>query len=223
MVDNYDSAGNVEGDGKEIASTSCSRQVSLHQSIGGGKVAEIILWKQWHVSFGVLVVATVAWLLIEHSGLPLLTACSDVLLILVVLLFLRANFAAFQNKQLQMLPQLALSEEFVNDAAASIRAKINNALLMAHDITLGNDFRLFFRVVICLWLLSVIGSYLSFFTFAYIGIIISITIPALYNKYDKHVDRYCGMISQKFRKHYRVMDESVLSKLPGELSKEKDQ
>lgn len=157
-------------------------------------VAEIILWKQWHVSFGVLVVATVAWLLIEHSGLPLLTACSDVLLILVVLLFLRANFAAFQNKygygwlifwitvklfhifywipsayiiflfsadnmffllalqfssicrQLQMLPQLALSEEFVNDAAASIRAKINNALLMAHDITLGNDFRLFFRV-----------------------------------------------------------------------------
>ena len=159
--------------------------------------ADILLWKQWHVSIGVLVVSTVFWLLIEHSGLPLLTTCSDVLLILVVLLFLRANFAAFRNKygfsllmfwftlkflhiivfyrwlfayttlffpadnlfsslaflhflslcrQLQTLPQLVLSEEFVNNVAASLRAKINNTLLMAHDITVGNDFKLFFRV-----------------------------------------------------------------------------
>lgn len=162
--------------------------------------ADILLWKQWHVSSGIVVVATVFWLLIEHSGLPLLTTCSDVLLILVVLLFLRANFAAFRNKygygwlmfwitlkflhiiiisykipfvytilffpsdnvfsllaflhflsvsrQLQTLPQLVLSEEFVNNVAASFRAKINNTLLMAHEITLGNDFKLFFRVSI---------------------------------------------------------------------------
>lgn len=53
--------------------------------------------------------------------------------------------------------------------------------------------------------------------------IISITIPALYSKHDKHVDRYYGMIRQQFRKHYRVMDESVFSRLPGSLSKDKDQ
>lgn len=51
-------------------------------------------------------------------------------------------------RQLQTLPQLVLSEEFVNNVAASLRAKINNTLLMAHDITLGNDFKLFFRVSI---------------------------------------------------------------------------
>ncbi|KAG6578480.1 Reticulon-like protein B16 [Cucurbita argyrosperma subsp. argyrosperma] len=223
MVDNCDSAGNVDADGKDIACTSCDRPPSLHQSMGGGKAADILLWKQRHVSFGIVVVATVFWLLIEHSGLPLLTTCSDVLLVLVVLLFLRANFAAFRKKQLQTLPQLVLSEEFVDNVAASFRAKINNALLVAHDITLGNDFKLFFRMVICLWLLSVLGSYLSFFTFAYIGTIISITIPALYSKYDKHVDRCCGMIRQQFRKHYRVMDESVFSRLPGSLSKDKHQ
>lgn len=224
MVDISDTtAGNVEGDGKDIACTSCDRQASLHQSMGGGKAADILLWKQWHVSSGIVVVATVFWLLIEHSGLPLLTTCSDVLLILVVLLFLRANFAAFRNKQLQTLPQLVLSEEFVNNVAASFRAKINNTLLMAHEITLGNDFKLFFRMVIGLWILSVLGSYVSFFTFAYIVTIISITIPALYSKHDKHVDRYYGMIRQQFRKHYRVMDESVFSRLPGSLSKDKDQ
>lgn len=44
------------------------------------------------------------------------------------------------------LPELVLSEEMVNNAAASFRVKINNLLLMAHDITLGKDFRLFFKV-----------------------------------------------------------------------------
>lgn len=34
----------------------------------------------------------------------------------------------------------------VNNAAASFRVKVNNMLLMAHDITLGKDFRLFFKV-----------------------------------------------------------------------------
>ncbi|XP_022923115.1 reticulon-like protein B16 [Cucurbita moschata] len=223
MVDNSGSAGTVEGDGKDIACISCDRQVSLHQSMGGGKAADVLLWKQRHVSFGIVVVATMFWLLIEHSGMPLLTISSDVLLVLVVLLFLRANFAALRHKPIQTLPQLVLSEEFVDSVAASFRAKINSALLMAHDITLGNDFKLFFRVVICLWLLSVLGSYLSFFTLAYIGTIISITVPALYNKYDKHVDRYFGMIFQEFRKHYKVMDESVFSRLPGSFSKHKDQ
>lgn len=54
------------------------------------------------------------------------------------------------NRQLQTLPELVLSEEMVNNAAASFRVKINNLLLMAHDITLGKDFRLFFKVSFCL-------------------------------------------------------------------------
>lgn len=49
-------------------------------------------------------------------------------------------------RQPQTLPELVLSEEMVNNAAASFRVKINYALLVAHDITLGKDFRLFFKV-----------------------------------------------------------------------------
>ncbi|RZC82556.1 hypothetical protein C5167_045341 [Papaver somniferum] len=136
--------------------------------------------------------------------------------------FLRANYAAFVNKQVPPLPELELSEELVNSAAASFRVKINHMLLMAHDITLGKDFRLFFKVVACLWLLSVIGGLFSFFTLAYIGTIVSITIPALYSRYDEHVDRYAGFLHQKFSKHYRTVDENVISRLPRSLSKDKD-
>ncbi|KAK3003574.1 hypothetical protein RJ639_019980, partial [Escallonia herrerae] len=198
------------------------RQSTVHQIMGGGKAADVILWKRQHISFAIIVVSTVAWLVFERSGLSFLTICSNVFLILIVLLFLRANYDVSRNKQLQTLPELLVSEEMVNNAAASFRVKINYALLMAHDITLGKDFRLFFKAVVGLWLLSVIGSLISFFTLAYIGTILFVTLPALYNRYEEHVDRYAGLIHQKLSKHYKVADESVSSRFPRSLFKEKD-
>ncbi|KAG9445488.1 hypothetical protein H6P81_016828 [Aristolochia fimbriata] len=198
------------------------RQRSIRQIMGGGKAADVILWKQWQVSFGIIVVATVGWLLFEWSGISSLSICSDILLILVVIQFIWANGAALLNKQLQPLPELVLSEEMVNNAAASFRVKINYMLLMAHDITLGKDFRLFFKVVVCLWLLSVVGSFCSFFTLAYIGTILSITMPALYSKYEEHVDRYAGIVHTKISEQYNIVDANVISRLPRGFTKDKE-
>lgn len=224
-----DGDGDGDGDGRNNTTTSTSsayrlfgRQSTIHQIMGGGKAADVILWKRQHVSCGIIFVATVAWILFERAGLSFLTICSNVLLILIVLRFLRANYAVFRNKQLQTLPELVLSEEMVNSAAASFRVKVNYVLLMAHDITVGKDFRLFFKVVVGLWLLSVIGSLISFFTLAYIGTIISVTVPALYNRYEDYVDRYAGFIHRKFSKHYKIVDENVVSRFPRSLSKDKD-
>ncbi|KAL6581279.1 Reticulon-like protein B16 [Orobanche minor] len=209
------------------ASTSSSdklsgRQATVHQMVGGGRAADVLLWRRRRVSCGIIIVATFSWLMVERSGISFLSLCSDVLLILVVLLFLRANYAVSRNKQLQTLPELVLSEEMVNNAAASFRVKVNYMLLMAHDITLGKDFRLFFKVVIAFWLLSVVGSLISFFTLVYIGIIISITIPALYDRFRDIIDRYIGTIHRQFSKHYKIVDESLHSRLPRSQSKDKD-
>ncbi|KAE8709783.1 Reticulon-like protein B16 [Hibiscus syriacus] len=191
------------------------RQGSLRQFLGGGKAADILLWKRRSVSFGIIVIATVAWLIIEKSGLSLLLICLDILLILIVVLFIHANYAAYRNSgQIETFPELELSEEMISTVAASFRVKINNVLLLAHDITIGQDFHLFFKVVICLWLLSAIGSYCSFFTLAYVGTVLSVTLPAFYGKYEQHVDKYCGMMHRKFSQHYRIVDESVMRRIP---------
>ncbi|CAL5343744.1 unnamed protein product [Camellia sinensis] len=223
----------VDGDGRNYTCSASStsgashfrligRQTTVHQMMGGGTAADVILWKRRRVSCGIIVVATVAWFLLERSGLSFLSICSDVLLILIALPFLRANYASFRNKPIQTLPELVLSEEMVTNAAASFRVKINYALLMAHDITIGKDFRLFFKVVVCLWLLSVIGSVISFLTLAYIGIILFVTVPALYNKYQDHVDRFAGLIHRQFSNHYKIVDENVISRFPRSFSKDKD-
>ncbi|CAK9160582.1 unnamed protein product [Ilex paraguariensis] len=158
-MENSQEVGNIEGDGDGRNNSGCTsststyspyrlfgRQTSVHQLMGGGKAADVILWRQRRVSCGVIVVATVAWFLFEQAGLSFLSICSNVFLILIVLLFLQANYAVFRNKQLHPLPELVLSEEMVNNAAASFRVKINYLLLMAHDITVGKDFKLFFKV-----------------------------------------------------------------------------
>ncbi|XP_058778814.1 reticulon-like protein B16 [Vicia villosa] len=185
-------------------------------------VSDVLLWKRWKVSFAAIVVSTVAWLLFEWTDLPFLTICSDVLLLLIVLLFLHSNYATLRNRQPPTLPELVVSEEMVSNVAASFRVKINNVLLIAHDITIGKDFRVFFKVVICLWLLSVIGSIFSFFTIAYIGTLMMITIPALYRKYGDYVDKCCGVINHQFSKHYRIVDENVFNRLPHNIPKDKD-
>ena len=106
------------------------------------------------------------------------------------------------SRQPRPLPELVLSEEMVSNAAASFRVKVNNMLMIAHDITLGKDFRLFFQVcyhayaytcwlfgipvvaetefssqvVLVLWLLSVLGNFFSSITLAYVGMFVSVCL-----------------------------------------------
>ncbi|KAG2305909.1 hypothetical protein Bca52824_025657 [Brassica carinata] len=222
------------------------RQVTVHQFMGGGKgesflsffiivykieflAAADLLLEEKKPFLGVIVLSTAAWLTFELSRLPFLSVSSDVLLIGIIISFSMPSFrfmftliTTCISRQADSLPELVLSEEMVNTTAASFRVKLNHLLVMAHDVTVGNDFRLFFKVVICLWLLSAIGTYISFCTFVYIGTILSVTIPALYSKYQSNVDKCCGLIHRQLSHQYKLVDENVISRLSWSLSKDKD-
>lgn len=46
------------------------------------------------------------------------------------------------------VPQLSLSEDFVQSTAHAIRIELNKALGVARDVALGHDFKLFLKVCI---------------------------------------------------------------------------
>ncbi|KAL2330558.1 hypothetical protein Fmac_018139 [Flemingia macrophylla] len=56
------------------------------------------------------------------------------------------------------LPQLHLSDEMVNEVMTFVRTRVNDLLSVSQDIALGKDSRLFLKVAVYLWLISIIGG-----------------------------------------------------------------
>jgi len=72
-------------------------QKSIHKLLGGGKVADVLLWKDRNLSAGVLLGATLIWYLfevVEYNIIPLL--CQIAILAMLVI-FIWSNAAPLLN------------------------------------------------------------------------------------------------------------------------------
>ncbi|PWA84550.1 reticulon-like protein B12 [Artemisia annua] len=165
-----------------------NRQTSVHQILGGGLFADVILWRQKNVTLAILILTLVSWVLFERSDYTFLSYVSNVLLLLLLILFLWAKSAQILNRPTPPIPHLQLSEENTNEAAALIRDQINMLLSVSHDIALGKDPKKFAKVSAYLVLISIIGSLTDFRTLCY-------TSKLFYLNLDKKVFTTCTRIS----------------------------
>lgn len=146
------------------------------------------------------------------------------------------------NRPAPPLPHLYLSEEMVNQAACFIRSHINMLLSVSENIALGKDTDMFVKVSGGLLLISVLGSLTDFLTLGYTskliplflvlemkrswrekltfrfffftGLVIVLTVPALYEKYEDRVDTYVLMAYRKLRQLHYKFDAVCVSKVP---------
>lgn len=190
------------------------REKSVHHMLGGGKSADVLLWRHVPTSAGVLAVSTIGYVLFEWSGYTLLSLLSNVLLFLVVILFLWSNAAALLSRSPPPLPELSLSEETVTNVASTVRVELNKILAVAHDVALGKDFKLFIKVIVGLWVASIVGGWFSFLTLLYIGVVLAHTFPVLYEKYEDEIDKYAKVAGDHAHTQYKKFDANVLSKIP---------
>ncbi|XWS68080.1 hypothetical protein CRYUN_Cryun04dG0059500 [Craigia yunnanensis] len=196
-------------------------RISVHQALGGGPVADVLLWRKWCGGVVILASAMTFWYLFERAGYNFLSFVANVLLLLVVILFFWAKSASLLNRPLPPLPNLEISEKTVGKVADELRVWINYALLIAHDIAIGRNLKLFFKVAVGLWLVSYIGSLFNFLSLVYIGVILSLSVPVVYDKYQHHIDEKLSVTHRIIQTQYRKIDERVLRKLPLPSSKEK--
>lgn len=197
-----------------------NRQRSLHQILGGSFVADVVLWRRKDVTVGILVVTLFAWVVFERSGYTLLSLVSSVFFLLFTILFLWSKSAAILNRPAPPLPHLYLSEEMVNEAAYFIRNHINMILSVSEDIALGKDTNMYVKVSAGLMLVSVVGGLTDFLTLGYTSLVIVLTVPALYEKYEDQVDAYVLMAYRKLWLLYRKFDAVCVNKV-SRLSLEK--
>ncbi|KAH7834039.1 hypothetical protein Vadar_012159 [Vaccinium darrowii] len=197
------------------------RPISVHQALGGGPVADVLLWRRWRGGAVVLVASTAMWSLFGFAGYNLLSFASHVVLLLVCILFFWAKSASLLNRPLPPLPDLEISEELVLGAADVMRVWINRLSSVAHDIAVGRNLKLFVQIAVSLWIISYIGGFFNFITMVYIGILLSLSVPVLYEKYQDWVDEKLILAHKIIQTQYRKLDDNVLGKIPMPLNKEK--
>lgn len=190
------------------------REKPVHQVLGGGKLADVFLWKNKKVSGMVFGGATAIWLLFEVMEYYFLTLVCHGLIVLLVIMFLWSNATAFINKSPPKIPEVSISEELVREVAASLRVEINRGFAVIRQIALGKDLKKFLLVIAGLWILSVLGTYSNFLTLFYIGVVVLFTVPVLYEKYEDKVDPFAEKMMVEIKKQYAVFDAKLLSKIP---------
>ncbi|CAJ2676502.1 unnamed protein product [Trifolium pratense] len=190
------------------------REKPLHNVLGGGKPADVFLWRNKKISATTLGVATALWVLFELLEYHLLTLISHLAILALAVLFLWSNASTFINKSPPKIPQVHIPEEPVLQIASALRIELNRAFSLLRDIASGRDLKKFLSVIAGLWVLSIVGSWTNFLTLFYIAFVLLHTVPVLYEKYEDKVDSFGEKALIEFKKQYAVFDEKVLSKIP---------
>ncbi|CAA7058622.1 unnamed protein product [Microthlaspi erraticum] len=185
----------------------------LHQSIGGGSVADLILWKNRRGGFLLLGSATLTWFLFEKCGYRFVPFVVNTQLLLVVILFLWAKSAILFNRPMPQLPNFEITEASVLMVADALRVLINNLLSLAREIYMRRNAKQLFQVSVVLWTVSFVGSFLNFLTILYLGVVLCMLIPILYERYQDHIDDKLSLTHRIIQTQYRKIDERLLQKI----------
>ncbi|KAF5181427.1 Reticulon-like protein b5 [Thalictrum thalictroides] len=180
----------IHGDGSSSSSDSESeknlppgktrlfgRKKPVHTVLGGGKSADIILWRDKQIAPGILVGVTVIW-------------------------------------SPPKFPEIVLPEDLFVSIALSLKYEVNRAFTNFREVASGKDLMKFLKLIAIMWTLSVVGSWFNFLTLFYIVYVILHTVPVLYEKHEDHVDTLAEKAMVEINKHYAVLDEKVLQKVP---------
>ncbi|KAM0864217.1 hypothetical protein ACQ4PT_044065 [Festuca glaucescens] len=191
------------------------RERPLHAVLGGRKAADIILWRRKEVSAVDPRRATAAWGLFEVAEVPLPHA--DVLR-----RHDRHGHLFPMDQRIRVPPLVRLSKdpgdgpvgENHETADPGLHRRLNWFVHKLYDIACGQDLKMFILTVVSLYIGSVFATCFSSLTLLYIVVFCTMTVPALYERYEHEVDHLVARGAHDFRTHVARMDSGVLRKIP---------
>lgn len=197
------------------------RERPVHQVFGGGKPADVLLWRNKKISASFLGVVTGAWIFFELLEYHLLTLVCHILIGAFALLFLWSKTHTFINKTAPRIPQVCIPEDPFLQIVSALTIEINRGFKVLREIASGRDLKKFLIAIAGLWVLSIVGSWCNFLTLFYIAVVLLHTVPVLYEKYEDKVDPFAEKALIEIKRQYAVFDAKVLSKIPKGLLKNK--
>lgn len=197
------------------------RRRTIHQLFGGGKVADIVLWRNKHLSGAILAGVTVTWFLFEVVEYHFLTLLCQVFIAAMLVVFIWSNGAALLDRNQPKIPEIILSERAFREFALAFHAELSRFIFIFQNLAMGRDLRLFLLAIASLWILSVVGSFCSSLNLLYFAYLCIQILPFLYERYEREVDHLVLTGSRDLKKLFRRFDSNVLNRIPRGPVKEK--
>lgn len=197
------------------------REKPVHKILGGGKSADVLLWRNKKISASVLTCATAIWVIFEFLNYHLLSMVFFSLVLGMVTQFAWSNASSLLNRAPSKAPRLRLSEELFVNIGVFVGSEVNRFLGFLQDVACGGNLKQFLMIVFGLWAAAVIGSWCNFLTVVYIGFVAAHTLPVLYERYDDQVDNFIYKLLNQLRRHYRKIDYNLLNRIPKRNLKKK--
>ncbi|XP_010253410.1 PREDICTED: reticulon-like protein B9 [Nelumbo nucifera] len=191
------------------------RQRPLHAILGGGRAADVLLWRNKKISAAVLIGVTSAWFLFEVVEYNLITLLCYLCITTMIFVFAWCNVAhIFLSRPPEIHINELISESRTKEIALIFRTKLNSFLSILYDIARGKDIKLFILFIAFLWIVSALGTYFSTLNLLYLGFLCIQTLPALYERYEHDVDQFASKGNRDMKKFYQKLDSKVLIKIP---------
>ncbi|XP_062208332.1 reticulon-like protein B2 [Phragmites australis] len=190
------------------------RERSIHEALGGRRAADIVLWRDKMVSASILAAATAAWGLFEVAEYHFLTLVCYVAIIGMLIFFIWSNASAFFNVPVPKIPESLLSERSTRQMILALDSRLTRLVYKLYEIACGKDIKMFILTVLSLFVASVVASCFSSLTLLYLVVLCTMTLPALYERYESEVDHLVAKGVQDLRSHFAEMDSGVLRKIP---------
>ncbi|XP_024995163.1 reticulon-like protein B8 [Cynara cardunculus var. scolymus] len=184
------------------------RQKPIHHILGGGKSADVLLWRNKKISASVLSGATAVWVLFEWLDYNFLPLVCFGLVICIIGQFIWSHLL---NRS---PPRLVLPDELVVNIATSVGGEVNHALGFLQNVGSRGDIKQLATVVGSLLAAAIIGTWCNFWTVIYIGFVAAHTLPVVYEKYDDQIDSVVYNVLGKLQNNYSKLDSSLLSRIP---------
>ncbi|MQM20840.1 hypothetical protein Taro_053868 [Colocasia esculenta] len=119
------------------------RQKSLHVIFGGGKSADVLLWRNKKISSSVLAGATAVWVLFEWLNYHFLTLVCLALVVGMLIQFVWSNASGLVNRTPSRVPRVVLPDELFANIGMAIGTEINRFLGFLQDVSSGRNLKQF--------------------------------------------------------------------------------
>ncbi|KAL6582412.1 hypothetical protein OROMI_006426 [Orobanche minor] len=166
----------------------------VHSFLGGGRAADLFLWRKKKVSAAVLGAATLTWYYVEFLGLPFITfACTFSIVTFSILVAVATGAISLLipiPKEPIPIPEVYLPKELFLEAALAIHTEIYRALVLVREVAVKGAYRRYLMICSVLFFGEILGVCASLLTLSYTLIVLLLVVPVLFKNALLLYERY---------------------------------